>query len=147
MSCLYPSLEFSVLDCCRYSHTGGMRWRTPDRSAFIQHRLCRPFSKSRVQQDALPHASVTRRHNQIMQPAKTSTGFSREFPGAISGFRSLCGREQRSSLSHRAQSNLPFGTFHSGRALALRTLAFTRSTYGASNPGPMLYDERSRIGR
>jgi len=34
--------------------------------------------------------------------------------------------------------DLRFGTFHSGRALALRTLAFTRSIYGASNPGPML---------
>jgi len=45
--------------------------------------------------------------------------FSREFPSAISGFRSLCGRKQRSSLSHRAQSDLPFGTFHSdGLSLA-----------------------------
>jgi hypothetical protein len=34
--------------------------------------------------------------------------------------------------------DLRFGTFHSGRALALRTLASTRSIYGASNPGPML---------
>jgi hypothetical protein len=33
-----------------------------------------------------------------MPPAETSTGFSREFSGAISGFRSLCGQEQRSSL-------------------------------------------------
>src|ERR1700730_3756133 len=40
--------------------------------------------------------------------------------------------------SHRAQLDLRFGTFHSGRALALRTLASTRSIYGASNPGPML---------
>jgi len=40
--------------------------------------------------------------------------------------------------SHRASLDLRFGTFHSGRALALRTLASTRSIYGASNPGPML---------
>ena len=35
---------------------------------------------------------------QIIPPAKTSTGFSREFSSAISGFRSLCGRKRRSSL-------------------------------------------------
>ena len=46
--------------------------------------------------------------------------------------------------SHRALLDLRFGTFHSGRALALRTLAFTRSVYGASNPGPTLWRERSR---
>ena len=33
-----------------------------------------------------------------MSPAKTSTGFSRDFSSAISGFRSLCGQQQRSSL-------------------------------------------------
>jgi hypothetical protein len=47
--------------------------------------------------------------------------------------------------------DLRFGTFHSGRALALRTLATIRNiskslrgTCGASNPGPMLWPERSR---
>jgi hypothetical protein len=41
--------------------------------------------------------------------------------------------------------DLRFGTFHSGRALTLRTLAtirniskFLRGICGASNPGPML---------
>ena len=42
------------------------------------------------------------------------------------------------SESYRAKVDLRFGTFHSGRALALRTLASTRSIYGASNPGPTL---------
>jgi hypothetical protein len=45
-------------------------------------------------------------------------------------------------LSHRAQMDLRFGTFHSGRVLALRTLASTRNfcgvSTGASNPRPML---------
>jgi hypothetical protein len=50
-------------------------------------------------------------------PPKQAQVFSREFSSAISGFRSLCGHQQRSSLSHRAQLDLPFGTFHSGRAL------------------------------
>ena len=82
---------------------------------------------------------------------QTSTGFLREYSSAISGFRSLCGQEQRSSFSHRAQLDLRFGTFHSGRALALRTLATIRNiskslrgNCGASNPGPMLWPERSR---
>jgi hypothetical protein len=57
-----------------------------------------------VDKDALPHSpSVWRGLHQIIPPAKTSTGFSREFSSAISGFRSLCGRKRRSSLSHRAQ--------------------------------------------
>ena len=43
--------------------------------------------------------------------------------------------------------DLRFGTFHSGRALALRTLASTRSIYGASNPGPMLWPEGNRSRR
>jgi hypothetical protein len=76
--------------------------------------------------------------HQFIPPAKTSTGVSRDFSSAISGFRSLCGQKRRSYQSHRARMDLRFGTFHSGRALALRTLAFTRSIYGASNPGPML---------
>ena len=107
------------------------------------------FAVRRSQQRRVPQQpSVCSRLHQVIPPAKTSTGFSREFSSAISGFRSLCGRKQRSSLSHRAQLDLRFGTFHSGRALALRTLASTRifpeGIYGASNPGPMLCSERSR---
>ena len=88
------------------------------------------FVIRRGQQRRVPQQSSGRRRlHQIIPPAKTSTGFSREFSSAISGFRSLCGRKQRSSLSHRAQLDLRFGTFHSGRALALRTLASTRLVY------------------
>jgi hypothetical protein len=61
----------------------------------------------------LPYVAVNKRRvpqqpsgqrwlHQINPPAKTSKGFSREFSSAISGFRSLCGPKQRSSLSHRA---------------------------------------------
>jgi hypothetical protein len=50
-----------------------------------------------VNKDAFPTQSgVHRRPHQVIPPAKTSTGFERDFSGAISGFRSLCGRKQRS---------------------------------------------------
>jgi hypothetical protein len=88
------------------------------------------FAVRRSQQRRVPQQPSGRRWlHQIISPAKTSTGFSRDFSSAISGFRSLCGPKQRSSLSHRAQLDLRFGTFHSGRALALRTLASTRLVY------------------
>ena len=60
----------------------------------------------------------------------------------ISGFRSLCGRKQRSSFSHRAQVDLRFGTFQSGRALALRTLASTRDIPIRVSTGPATLDRR-----
>jgi hypothetical protein len=49
------------------------------------------------------------------------------FQAQYQAFVRSCGRKRRSSQSHRAQLDLRFGTFHSGRALALRTLAFTRN--------------------
>ena len=126
--------------------TGTRATRTESRGGSIPHR----FTVRRSQQRRVPQPpGVHRRPHQIIPPAKTSTGFSREFLSAKSGFRSLCGRKQRSSLSHRAQLDLRFGTFHSGRALALRTLAFNplypqRASTGPVNPGPMLCRERSR---
>ena len=63
---------------------------------------------------------------------------------AISGFRSLYGREQHSS-SYCAQFDLLLEPF-TRRALVSRTLASPASSYGASNPGPMLWPERSRSG-
>jgi hypothetical protein len=86
----------------------------------------RDFTVCRNQQGRVPHsASLCRRPHQSAR--QTSTGFLREHSSAISGFRSLCGQEQRSSFSHRARLDLRFGTFHSGRALALRTLATIRN--------------------
>jgi hypothetical protein len=121
--------------------------RAPGRSAVKFHT---DFVVRRSQQRRVPQQSSGRRWlHQINPPAETSTDFSRDLSSAISGFRSLCGRKQRSSLSHRAQLDLRFGTFHSGRALALRTLAFNplypqRASTGPVNPGPMLCRERSR---
>ena len=141
-----PASAVSSLQC----HGDPLRRasRTPDRGAVQFHT---DFAVTCGRQRRAPQQpDGWRRLHQIISPAKTSTGFSRDFSSAISGFRSLCGRKQRSSLSHRAQLDLRFGTFHSGRALALRTLASTRISlrgiYGASNPGPMLWQERSRSG-
>ena len=73
--------------------------------AYHAHRIAAPFqfhtdfAVRRGQQRRVPQQpGVRHRPHQIIPPAKTSTGFLREFSSAISGFRSLCGREQRSSL-------------------------------------------------
>ena len=112
--------------------------------------------------DAFP----TRRHSQPAgpnhSPAKTSPKgpqssaclskpcvtasrdcFLHKSSSAISGFRSLCGREQHSSQLLRSIGpafwNLSLG------GLSLRELwPPPVITYGAGNPGPMLWPERSR---
>jgi hypothetical protein len=51
-----------------------------------------------INKNAFPHNPAARcRLHQIILPAKTSTGLSRELSSAITGFRSLCGQQQRSS--------------------------------------------------
>ena len=134
MSCLYSSPEFTnlgkllTLHCRRHGRfaRSGHAHHAPRIAAPFQFQT--DFAVRRGQQRHVPQQSgVRRRPHQIIPPAKTSTGFLREFSSAISGFRSLCGRNQRSSFSHRAQLDLRFGTFHSGRALALRTLASARN--------------------
>jgi hypothetical protein len=103
MSCLYLNLELINDDCCGYAHRCGTRSAHTKSQCIHSASILLTFFKKSRSTRRVPQASIQRRQNQIMQPAKT--GFSREFPGAISGFRSLCGREQRSTLSHRAQSN------------------------------------------
>jgi len=72
----------------RFSHAESSRRSIPHKSAV-----------RRSQQRRVPHQpGVRRRPHQIISPAKTSTGFEREFSSAISGFRSLCGRKRRSCL-------------------------------------------------
>ena len=119
--------------------------RAPIRNA-VQFRI--EVAVCRGRQKPVPHQpSVRRRPYQIISPAKTSTGFLREFSSAISGFRSLCGQEQRSSLKPSRSIRPAFWNLFPRDGLSLvRTLASTRSIYGASNPGPMLWPERSRSG-
>jgi hypothetical protein len=144
MSCLYSSPEVISLELLALQRrklwrvaSFGLSWSWSLRRSGMPYARARNrravqfhanFVVRRDQQRRVPQQSSRRRRlHQIIPPAKASTGFSREFSSAISGFRSLCGRKQRSSLSHRAQLDLRFGTFHSGRALALRTLASTRN--------------------
>jgi hypothetical protein len=70
--------------------------RAPNRKrSSLPHRFCRT---SRSTKTRSPTVQRTRRPHQIISLAKASTGFSRDFSSAISGFRSLCGRQRRSSL-------------------------------------------------
>ena len=108
MSCLYSSpevtslellaLKLRALDCRRHSRFA--RSGTPHAHRIaVQFQFHTDFAVRRGQQRRVPQQpSGRRRLHQIIPPAKTSTGFSREFSSAISGFRSLCGRKQRSSL-------------------------------------------------
>ena len=146
MSCLYSSPEVTSLSYQPWIAVAvvalleaARALRAPGSSA-VQFQ--RDFAVRRDRQRRVPQQSSARWLHQIIPPAKTSTGFSRDFSSAISGFRSLCGRKQRSSLSHRAQLDLRFGTFQSGRALALRTLASTRDIPIGASTGPATLDRR-----
>jgi hypothetical protein len=78
----------------------------PDRSAVQFHT---DFAVRRGQQRRAPQqSSRNRRLPQIIPPAKTSTGFSRDLSSAISGFRSLCGRKRRSTLKPSRSSRPAF---------------------------------------
>jgi hypothetical protein len=151
MSCLYSSpevislevtnRELPTLDCRNH--------RRPIRcGASCAHRIAIQFNSidiaRRVQQRRVPQQPGRyRRLHRIIQPAKTSTGFLREFSSAISGFRSLCGRKLRSSFSHRAQLTCVLEPF-TGRALALRTLAFNPLYPFGIPAGPVTLDRCCR---
>lgn len=122
---------FSLLRMSRAAQSGSRDSLAHRTRRLFPHR----FAVRRSQQRRVPHQpGVRRRPHQVISPAKTSTGFERDSSSAISGFRSLCGRKQRSSFSHRAQFDLRFGTFHSGRALVLRTLASIRICLRSQQP-------------
>jgi hypothetical protein len=110
MSCLYSSPEVISLEVIRLGLSSQSprprrrASRAPNRSAVRFHT---DFAARRGQQRHAPQQSS--KHcwlHQVVPPAKTSTGVSREFSSAISGFRSLCGRKQRSSLKP-SRSNGP----------------------------------------
>ena len=96
------------------------------------------FNKRRV-----PNRRRSSPADQINHPAETSQPYCprlllRKSSSAISGFRSRCGRERHSDC---ARMDLRFGTFQSA---GLSLLDSTRLDRGASDPGPMLWPERSR---
>jgi hypothetical protein len=116
---------------------------------------CRRFRQpSRSAKTRSPTSAVYRAPDQIIQPVKPAysscvttsrDGVLRKSSRPISGFRSLCGREQHSS-SYCAQFDLRFGTFHSVGSRFENSGLYPLIPYGASDPGPMLCRERSRSG-
>jgi hypothetical protein len=74
----------------------------------VQFKSASNFVYSRVQQRRVPQPPAIASRTKSFSLPKQAQVFSRESSSAISGFRSLCGREQRSSLSHRAQSGPGF---------------------------------------
>ena len=82
----------------------------------------------------------------------TSPGLSREISSAISGFRSLCGRQQRSSLKPSrsigpAFWNLSIGAGSRFENSGLHPQYPSGASTGPANPGPTLCAERSRSRR
>jgi hypothetical protein len=101
---LVIDLESLTSDC--RGHSRLVRCGTPHAHRFavqsdstqilpFPHRFCRTSQSTKTRS---PTVQRRRWLHQIIPPAETSTGFSRDLSSAISGFRSLCGRKQRSSL-------------------------------------------------
>ena len=72
----------------------------PLATTFNPASMCRPSRSTRTR---FPHCRRNHRPARIIQPAKQTRDVLRKSSSAISGFRSLCGHEQRSTFSHRAQ--------------------------------------------
>jgi len=142
MSSLYCSPELLALNRRCHGSLDAARIGTPNRRhCSIPQR----FAARRCQQRRVPHQPGTRRRpHQVIPPAKTSTGFSREFSSAISGFRSLCGRKRRSSVKPSRSKRPAFWNLSPGAGSRFENSGLHRIAYGASNPGPMSERSRSR---
>ena len=135
----YPSLELSSSWSL---HAERHASRAPIRSAT---QFQTNFAVRRGQQRRAPQqSSGCRRLHQVIPPAKTSTGFSREFSSAISGFRSLL-RSEAAQLSKAIAPNWtcvlePFTRDGLSRFenSGLHPQYPFGGIDGASNPGPML---------
>jgi len=93
------------LDCRRHCRAGGGTPQARENRGAVQFQT--GFTVRRRQQRRAPHrSSGCRRPHQVITPAKTSTGFSREFSSAISGFRSLL-RSEAAQLSKPSRSSGP----------------------------------------
>ena len=153
MSCLYSSpevtsvellvlksiaLKLQALDCRHHRRLvrSGTPHARPDRSAVRFHT---DFAVRRRQQGRVPQQSSGRRwpHQSFRLPKQAQVS-SVAFQAQYQAFFRFAVKAAQLSKAIALNQDLRFGTFHSGRALALRTLASTRSIYGASNPGPML---------
>ena len=112
------------------------------------HHVPSDFANRRVQQRRVPQPpALRRRRTKSFSLPKQAQLCCVSSLSAISGFRSLCGRERHSSFSHRAQLTCvlePFNRRALVRDSGLHPRHPLRGICGASNPGPMLWPERSR---
>ena len=107
-----------------------------DSTQICPHRFCRIVA---VNKDALPTSSADAAGCiKSFRLPKQAQVFTVAFQAQYQAFVRFAVKAAQLSKAIALNRDLRFGTFHSGRALALRTLASTRSIYGASNPGPML---------
>lgn len=109
----------------------------------LLHRSCR---MSRSTKTRSPTASAHRQPDQIVTLPEWPRVFLHEFQSAISGFRSLCGRQLRSFSAIALNLTCLVEPFTRTGSLS-RILTSSRKTTGRANPEPMLYLEGSRSGR
>jgi hypothetical protein len=90
--------------------------------------------------DAFPNCWQFASRTKSFSLPKQAQVFSREFQAQYQAFVRFAVASSAALSAIALKVDLAFGTFHSGRALLFfkRTLASTRSIYGASNPGPTL---------
>jgi hypothetical protein len=105
----------------------------------VQFKSASSFAVRRVQQRRVPqlpaHAAGWIKSFSLPKQAQV---FLRKFQAQYQAFVRFAVTSSAALSAIALKWDLAFGTFHSGRALDLRTLASTRSIYGASNPGPTL---------
>ena len=143
MSCLYSSPGLSLSWSLRHFTRSGTR---------DAHRIAAQFNSTQilpyvaVSKDAFPsspaYAAGCIKLFSLPKQAQVSRV---SFQAQYQAFVRFAVGSSAALNSHRASVGPAFWNLSLGAgSLALRTLAFTRSIYGASNPGPMLWAERSR---
>ena len=107
------------------------------------------YRPSRVQGRVSPIAGACRRPDCLIQPAKQTRDVSRKSSSAISGFRSLCGHEQRSSFSRRTQRTSLWNLYPAGLSWSSRRTPASARTIltGPATLNRCCETERSRSAR
>ena len=147
MSCLYLSPEVTSLGLLSIELGRGSRLERyvsyASGSSAAQFRTdCRKSRSTKtpptVQRKPLLH--------QFIPPAKSSTGFSRDFSSAISGFRSLCGQKQRSSLKPSRSNGPAFWNLSLGAGSRFENPGLHPQHLRGQHPWTDVVTERNRSG-
>jgi hypothetical protein len=143
-------LKLQALDCRHWIVVVIVAWSDPAR--LTRDLIAVQFDSTQI----LPYVAVNKTRSPTVQRMPLAASFrlpkqaqvsSVAFQAQYQAFVRFAVEAAQLSKAIALNQDLRFGTFRSGRALALRTLASTRSIYGASNPGPMLCSERNRSRR